>query len=583
MKLSKSYWQTYKEVPSDAEVVSHKLLLRAGFINKTTGGIYTYLPMAVRVLNKIKKIVSSELEKTGAQEVLMSFVTPGDLWKKSGRWNSMSAEMVRFSDRKNSDFCLSATNEETITDVFSKTINSYKQLPVNLYQINTKFRDEIRPRFGLLRCREFIMKDAYTFSLDSKSMDEIYDDYFHAYSEAFKKMGLDFISVEADGGAMADAGSKTHEFQVIADNGEDEIVEVKNLNYAANIETAKTTRGNLDFCQKVNIEKVLTKDLTKCGQVASLLNIPVHQTLKSLVYTVTFTKKDGSNKLAYYMILLLGDDEINEVKLQNYFSAASNIQKASDEDIENLKLVKGFMSPYMLEISTIVDDSIDVNSSYVVGANLKDYHIKGFCIERDIQSYKKVDLRQTKSTDFGPDGVSPIKIRKGIEVGHIFQLGSKYTKSMDASILDKNGKKVFPLMGCYGIGISRTMAAAVEQSNDENGIIWPAQIAPYDIYFAVIGKKDSTKVLSNDLYEELRNSGLEVVFDDRGLGPGGMFKDSDLLGLPIRLVLGERDFESTGELEVKVRKTGKTIKTSRKDLVSVLKNELTSLGKEFNE
>ena len=581
MRLSKSYWQTYKEVPSDAEVVSHQLLLRAGFINKTTGGIYTYLPMAVKVLNKIKTIVREELNKVGGQEVLMSFVTPGELWQKSGRWETMGGEMVRLKDRKDADFCLSATNEETITDVFSKTINSYKQLPVNLYQINTKFRDEIRPRFGLLRCREFIMKDAYTFHLDKESMDEIYQDYFSAYSNIFKRMGLEFISVVADGGAMADAGSQTHEFQVIADNGEDDIVEVKELNYAANIETAETYRGDLVFSPSTDLKDIETSNLPTCAEVANFLNIPVHQTLKTLAVTATFAKKDGSTKDGHYLVLLLGDDDLNEVKLNNYFAAAIRVQPTSEEVIKELGLPKGYMSPIGKEISVIVDSAIDVNAGYVVGTNKENYHTSGFTISRDVKNFKQVDLRQTKETDFGPDKKTPIKIRRGIEVGHIFQLGNKYTKSMDATVLDQNGKKIHPLMGCYGIGISRTMAAAIEQHHDENGIIWPAQLAPFDAYFAVIGKKDETKSLASEVYEDLQKQGFEIVLDDRGMGPGAMFKDSDLLGLPVRILLGERDFEKTGEFELKIRKTGEVVKVSKDNLSAKLKEILIDLGKEF--
>lgn len=573
MKLSKGYWQTYKEVPSDAQVPSHQLLLRAGFINKTTSGIYTYLPMAVRVLEKIKKIIREELNDIDAQEVLMSFVTPGELWQKSNRWESMGAEMVRLKDRKNADFCLSATNEETITDVIDKTVNSYKQLPVNLYQINTKFRDEIRPRFGLLRCREFIMKDAYTFNLSKEEMDKVYDEYFKAYSNIFSRMGLEFISVNADGGAMADAGAKTHEFQVIADNGEDDIVEAKEINYAANIETANTSRGNLDFLPSSEVTEVETKDLPTCEEVAKLLNLPIHQTLKTLVYTVTYGEKD-----VHYVILLLGDDSLNEVKLKNFLKA-DHIKPATEKTLAELDLPKGYMSPYQKSgFSVLIDKAIDTEAGYVVGANKKDYHLTGFTISRDLENFKQADLRLAKESDFAMDGKTPIKIRKGIEVGHIFQLGNKYTKAMNVTVLDQNGKKVNPLMGCYGIGVSRTMAAAIEQHHDENGIIWPPQIAPYHVYFAVIGKKEETKSLAVDLYEEIKKSGLEVLLDDRGMGPGAMFKDSDLLGLPVRVLLGERDFNQTGELELKVRKTGETIKVKKENLVSELNKIILELG-----
>jgi prolyl-tRNA synthetase len=580
MKLSKAYWQTYKETPADAEVPSHRLLLRAGFLNKTTGGIYSYLPMASRVLNKIKKIVRDELDSIGGQELLMSFVTPAELWKSSGRWGSMGPEMIRLKDRKDGDFCLSATNEETITDIFKNTVSSYKQLPVNLYQINTKFRDEIRPRFGILRGREFIMKDAYTFHTNKECMDKMYDSYFKAYSNIYNKMGLEFIAVEADGGNMADAGSKTHEFQVIADTGEDDIITAREIGYAANIETAATVRAGLEFSPSTELVNVETKDLSTCEEVAKLLNIPVHQTLKTLVYTATYAKKDGSTKDAHYLLMILGDDEANEVKLNNYFKGAVKVIATSEEVLKELDLPKGYMSPLGKEgISVILDSAIDLEAGYVVGANKVDFHTKGFTPNRDIKEFKQADIRLTKKNDLAPDGKTEIQFRKGIEAGQIFQLGSKYTKAMGATVLDEKGKKVNPLMGCYGIGISRTLAAAVEQHHDEDGIIWPAAIAPYDIYFAVIGKKESTKELSNNLYEELKNAGLEVLLDDRGLGPGGMFKDADLLGLPVRVLLGERDYETSGELELKIRKTGEVIKVSKENLASKLIEVLASLGK----
>ena len=576
MKLSKVYWQTLKEVPKDAEVVSHQLLLRAGLINKTTSGIYSYLPFAVRSLQKIKKIIREELNKIDSQEVLMSFVTPAELWKSSGRWETMGEEMVRLKDRKDNDFCLSATNEETITHIFASSITSYKQLPVNLFQINTKYRDEVRPRFGLLRCREFIMKDAYTFHQDKASMDEIYKDYYQAYSAIFKRMGLEFIIVEADGGAMADAGAQTHEFQVIADNGEDEIIECREIGYAANMEKADTIRPTLDFAKSTELEDVETKNLPTCEEVAKLLNIPIHQTLKTLVYTADYGKKE-----VHYIIMLLGDDELNEIKLKNTLKA-KNIFVSKPETLEQLNLPKGFMSPLNVEgVSVFVDAAVDIEAGYVVGANKEDFHTKGFTVSRDLKSYKQIDLRMAKAGDLAPDKKSKVAVRKGIEVGHIFQLGDKYSKSMGASVLDQNGKKFFPLMGCYGIGVSRTLAAAIEQNNDANGIVWPAPIAPFDVYFAFLGKKEETKNLGEKIYNELNLAGIEVLMDDRGQGFGSMLKDADLLGLPLRLLLGERDFESSGELEIKVRKTGETFKVKPEEIKTKISELLVGLGKEL--
>lgn len=577
MKLSKSFWQTYKEVPSDAEIPSHRLLLRAGFIQKETGGIYSYLPMAVRVIEKIKNIIREELNNIDSQELLMNMVTPAEVWKESGRWETMGPEMLRFQDRKGADFCLSPTNEETITNIFKKTVTSYKNLPVSLYQINTKFRDEIRPRFGLMRGREFIMKDAYTFHADKNCMDVEYEKFYQAYANIFKRMSLEHIIVEADAGAMGSADSKTHEFQVIADNGEDTIVEAREIGYAANIEKAQTYRVGLDFTVQTAIEEVETVDMKTCEEVCLFLKQPLWQSLKTLVFTATYGEKE-----AHYMILILGDDELNEVKLKNFLKA-DHITVSKEEVLNALNIPKGYMSPLGLngKISVLLDETIDPSKSYIVGANKENYHVKGFSPDRDIEKFKAVDLRMTKIGDVAIDKKTPIKIRKGIEVGHIFQLGNKYTKSMGATVLDQNGKKMIPLMGCYGIGVTRTMASAIEQNHDENGIIWPAPIAPFDLYFAVIGKKEETKTLSNDLYTELKSQGIDVLFDDRGMGPGPMFKDADLLGLPVRLVLGERDFDATGELELKVRVSGEVLKVTKENYIQKIKEVLTSQGRKF--
>lgn len=577
MKLSKSFWQTYKETPSDAEIPSHQLLIRAGFIQKETGGVYSYLPMAVKVIEKIKGIIREELNLIDSQELLMNMVTPSEVWKDSGRWDTMGPEMLRFQDRKGADFCLSPTNEETITNIFKKTTTSYKNLPISLYQINTKFRDEIRPRFGLMRGREFIMKDAYTFHMDKECMDVEYEKFYNAYSNIFSRMNLEHIIVEADAGAMGSADSKTHEFQVVADNGEDIVVEAKEINFAANIEKAQTYRAGLEFTDACELEEIKTINLQTCEDVCKSLNTPVYQSLKTLVMTATYGKKE-----AHYMIMLLGDDELNEIKLENMLKCDS-LTVASEEVLKSLEAPKGYMSPLGLNgrISVLFDSAIDVEKSYIVGANKENYHVKGFVPSREVEKYKSADLRLAKEGDLAHDKKTPVKFRKGIEVGHIFQLGDKYTKSMKATVLDQNGKKATPLMGCYGIGVTRTMAAAIEQNHDENGIIWPAPIAPFDLYFAVIGKKTETKELSNEIYMDLKRSGVDVLFDDRGMGPGPMFKDSDLLGLPIRLVLGERDYLASGELEIKLRQNGESFKVKKEDIATKVKEILSSLGKEI--
>lgn len=576
MRLSKTYWKTIKETPSDAEIASHRLMIRAGLIFKTGAGLYTYLTFAMRVLRKIQNIIHEELEKIGSSEVQPPMVTPAELWKESGRWDVMSDLMVKMEDRGKRELCLSPTNEESFTDLFRKTVQSYKELPVSIYQINTKFRDEIRPRFGLMRGREFLMKDAYTFDANKDGLNRSYDDFFKAYTTIFKRMGLDFISVEADAGAMGGNDSKTHEFQVVADSGEDELIVTEDLGYAANIEKAETFRANLDFGPVEDFKEIVTPGKQTIEAVCEFLKKPEHQSLKSLVYKVVWAKK---NKEVFFLVMLLGDDSLNELKLKNHLNA-DHVAPATDKELEGLELFKGYIGPYKLKLKMpiLLDQAISESNSYIVGANKVDTHFGGIVPNRDLKDqYKLADLRLSKEGDVGPDKKTPIQFKRGIEVGHIFQLGDKYTKALKAEVLSESGKKIFPLMGCYGIGVSRTMAAAIEQNHDENGIIWPIQIAPYEIYFAVIGKKDETKKLAEEVYQELTDKKFEVLFDDRGLGPGPMFKDADLLGLPIRVVLGERDFKESGELEIKMRKSGEVIKVKRDQLALKLKELCESL------
>lgn len=575
MRLSKFFWQTYKESPADAEIASHKLLIRAGMIHKIGAGLYSYLPMGVRVIRKIENIIREELENIGASELLMNFVTPAELWKESGRWDVMGSEMQRFKDQKDNDYCLSPTNEETITDIFKKTTKSYKELPVNLFQIQTKYRNEIRPRFGLMRGKEFSMKDAYTFSLDKACMDEQYENYYQAYSNIFKRMNLEHIIVEADGGNIATGDSKTHEFQVLAQSGEDQVVYSKD-GYAANIEKAQTRRGDRDkiiFADQSEIKEVETVDLPTCEQVAKLLGIEITQTLKTLVFTSYW----GEKKSANYIILMLGDDELNEVKLKNFLKA-DRIEVANEKVLKELNIPKGYMSPYKVEgkYSVLIDQEVSEDHSYVVGANKVNFHISGFCPKRDLENYKIVDLRMAKEGDV-TEGGSPVEFTRGIEVGHIFQLGDKYSKAMGATVLDQNGKKLAPLMGCYGIGVTRTLAAAIEQCHDENGIVWPLPIAPFQIHLAAMAKSDEFKKVCDEIYGDLIAKGFEVLYDDRGLGMGAMMKDADLLGLPIRVFLGERDFNNSGEFEITIRKTGEKIKVKKDDYLKVIADQISAL------
>lgn len=574
MRLSQGYWQTLKETPSDADIVSQQLMMRAGLMYKTGAGLYTYLPMAFKSLKKIEKIIREELDGINCFEVQFPVMTPAELWQESGRLDSMGGQMLRVKDRAEREICFSPTNEETATDLFRRTVSSYKQLPVCLYQINTKFRDEIRPRFGLMRAREFTMKDGYSFHIDKASLDKFYDEIYVAYANIFKRLGLDFIIVEADGGAMAAGGAKTHEFQVVADNGEDYVVTVPKTGFAANIEKAITTRKNLVNLPAAELTKFATPNQKTCEEVCAAHGFQITQSLKSLVMNAVINGKDQ-----FFMIMLLGDDSLNEVKFKNKVSA-EHIRPAQAAELENLGLIKGFMGPTTEAqgFKVIFDEAIDMNASYVVGANEVDAHLKGFVPSRDTKPKNfRADMRLTKEGDFIGD--EQIVLKKGIEVGHIFQLGDKYTKSLKVTVLNEQGKAVTPLMGCYGIGVTRVLASAIEQCNDKDGIVFPAAIAPYDLYLGYIGKTPETKEVVESLYTEFKKAGYEVLFDDRQLGPGMMFKDADLIGLPLRVILGERDFLATGEIEVKVRKTGETLKVKKEELLSTIKTKLQELGK----
>lgn len=574
MRLSQGYWQTLKETPNDAEVVSQQLMMRAGLIYKTGPGLYTLQPMAFKAYKKVENIVRAELDKINCFEVLMPVITPAELWQESGRWDAMGGQMLKIKDRADRELCVSPTNEETVTDLFRKTVNSYKQLPVCLYHINTKFRDEIRPRFGLMRAREFIMKDAYSFHMDKPSLDVFYDEMFSAYSNSFRRMGLEFIAVEADGGNMAAGGAKTHEFQVVADNGEDLVVTVPRTKFAANIEKATTVRKNIATSPAGELTKFGTPNQKTCEEVCAAHGFQITQSLKALVMNAVINGKDQ-----YFMVMLLGDDSLNEVKFKNKVNA-EHIRPAQQAELDKLGLVKGFMGPTTTAegFKIIFDEAIDMNASFVVGANEPDHHLKGFVPSRDTKPKNfRADMRMAKEGDYIGD--DQIVLKKGIEVGHIFQLGDKYSKAMKATVLNEQGKAVVPLMGCYGIGMTRVLAAAIEQNNDKDGIIWPASIAPYDIYLCFIGKTPETKALAEELNTEIKKAGLDTLFDDRQLGPGQMFKDADLIGLPIRVVLGERDYQATGEIEVKIRKTGETLKVKKDELITTLNSKLKELGK----
>lgn len=575
MKLSKGFWQTYKEAPSEATIPSHQLMLRAGLIQKSQAGLYNFLPLGMRSLQKVEKIIREEMNKIDAMEVSMSVVTPGELWQESGRWDSMEGLMLKAKDRAGRDICLSPTNEEAVVDIFRKTVKSYKQLPLSLYQINIKFRDEIRPRFGIMRAREFIMKDAYSFHEDWDSLEKVYQDYFQAYSTIFERMGLNFIAVEADAGAMGDAKSKTHEFQVLAKSGEDKVIIARGANYAANLEKAKTQRSNVQF--KFNLgpkELVSTPKMESIEDVSSFLKVSQSDCLKSLVY-----KGISAEKEEIILVLLLGDDKLNEIKLKNLVGH-EHLKAISAEELVSLGFVKGQIGPYQLKPSAriIFDKAINLEAGYVIGANQVDHHFKNFIPKKHMElNFEEADLRLSQAGDvYQFDGKEEVVEEiSGIEVGHIFQLGQKYTKALDAKVLDKSGKEFHPFMGCYGIGVSRIIAASIEQNHDDFGIVWPTPIAPYHVYFVVLAKTPEIFALGQEIYELLTLAGIEVLYDDReGLSAGNKFKDSDLLGLPLRLVLGERDYAVDGTLELKVRKDGTVKKIKKEDLFQTIKDLL---------
>ncbi|MFG1505690.1 proline--tRNA ligase [Halobacteriovorax sp. ZH5_bin.2] len=568
MILSKGFWQTYKEVPADATIASHQLMMRAGLIHKSAAGLYNYLPMGYRSIRKVEQIVREEMDKAGCYEMLMSVVTPGELWQETGRWDKMGGEMLKFKDKADRDLCISPTNEEAITDVFRKTIKSYKDLPLSLYQINTKFRDEIRPRFGLMRGREFIMKDAYTFHASKECLDEVYDRMYEAYENVFNRLGLEFSAVVADGGAMADGEAKTHEFQVIADAGEDAIIYSNEAGYAANIETAKTLRKVESASKTGDMTEVATPGKATIKDVCEFLGKKEYHSIKSLVY-----KAKNEEDEIFVLALLLGDDELNELKLEKVYPGRDLIA-ATDNELKSLGLEKGFIGPVGIDnLEIIFDTQVDLDGAYVVGANKVDMHLENFVANEQLKDIKTADLRLACSGDFTLDGKHQVELKRGIEVGHIFQLGDKYTKGMGVTILDQNGKAATPLMGCYGIGVTRLVAAAIEQNHDENGIIWPVAIAPYNLSFVAITKSDEYKEKANELHKKLVEAGLEVVYDDRKAGPGFKFKDADLLGLPLQVVLGERDHKEDGLLEIRIRRTGEKIKISEDELIAKV-NEL---------
>ena len=539
MKASQSFLATLKEAPSDAEVVSHKLMVRAGLIRKLSAGVYNYLPLGLKVIRKVENIIREEMNRAGAIELLMPMIQPAELWQETGRWEKMGPELLRIKDRHDRDFLIQPTSEEVITDLARNEIKSYKQLPVNFYQIQTKFRDERRPRFGIMRGREFSMKDAYSFDRDTEGLKKSYQIMFDAYTRIFKRMGLRFRAVTADNGAIGGSGSQ--EFHVIADTGEDAIVYCPNSDYAANLEAAESL--SLIAARATPTQamvKVPTPDKTNCADVAKLLNIPLEKTVKSLLFAVDQEK--GPAKL--FMLLVRGDHDLNEVKAgkvpgmaESRFATEAEIQQACNAPA-------GYLGPVGVSegVTVVADRTVANMADFVCGANDAGHHLTGVNWGRDLPEPLVLDLRNAVVGDPSPDGKGVVDICRGIEVGHVFQLGTRYSEAMGCTYLDQQGKAQPMVMGCYGIGVTRLLGAAIEQGHDDKGIIWPISMAPFEVVICPMGyeKSEAVKAACDQLHDQLLAAGIDVILDDRNERPGAMFADWELIGAPFRVVIGDR-------------------------------------------
>lgn len=555
MRTSLYLLATTRETPADAVVVSHQLMLKAGLIRKLAAGMYTWLPMGLRVLHKVTNIVREEMNNAGALEVSMPVVQPAELWQESGRWDIMGDELQRFKDRHQRDFCLGPTHEEVITDLVRNEYNSYKQLPVNIYQIQTKFRDERRPRFGVMRAREFIMKDAYSFHIDKTSLQQTYDQMYATYQRIFTRLGFHFRAVLADSGNIG--GSCSHEFHVLADSGEDLIVFSDNGDYAANMEMASALAPpDLDVSAATrSMEKVATPDSKSIDDVAAFLQVQPSALIKTLI--VLAETDTASVQPSLIALVLRGDHQLNEIKAGKLEGVRSPLTFATDTDIQaTLGCLPGSIGPVHLNIPILVDRDAAVLSDFVCGANSDGFHLRGVNWKRDCNYLRVEDMRNVVEGDLSPDGKGVLSIKRGIEVGHIFQLGNKYSKAMNAKVLDENGRNTVMEMGCYGIGVSRIVAAAIEQCHDEKGIIWPDNIAPFHVAIIPLNAHKAPQVLEvcEQLYKELAAVGIEVLLDDRDrkTSPGVKFADMELIGIPHRLVVSDRGLES-GAIEYKHR------------------------------
>ncbi len=547
MRFSQSFIPTLKETPAEAEVISHQLMLRAGFIRKLTSGIYSYLPLGLAAIRKVEQIVREEMNRAGAQELLLPMVQPAELWEESGRWQKYGPELLRFTDRHERQSCLGPTHEEVITDLVRKNIHSYRRLPLNLYQIQTKFRDEIRPRFGLMRGREFIMKDAYSFDADDKGASATYEKMRRAYERIFSRCGLKFRAVEADSGSIG--GNFSHEFMVLADTGEDTIVACTKCSYAANMEKARAMESPApDNIEPKPLEKIETPGKRKVKAVTQFLKISPKELVKTLVFLA-----DGRP----VAVLLRGDHEVQEVKLCNLLGV-QEVELADDKEVYDITGVPtGYLGPVGLKIPLVADLEVMKMVNFTVGANEKNFHSQNVNPNRDFTVEKSADLRMITAEDCCPLCGAKLELTRGIEVGHIFKLGTVYSKALNACFLDNEGNEIPFVMGCYGIGVSRVVAAAIEQNHDKDGMIFPLPIAPVQVILLnLAGKDDKITAAAESLYQELLADNIEVILDERDERPGVKFKDADLLGIPLRLMVG-KSFAKEGKVEIRTRKDGK--------------------------
>ncbi|WP_034760158.1 proline--tRNA ligase [Rossellomorea vietnamensis] len=567
MKQQNTFIPTLRETPADAEIKSHQLLMRAGFIRQNASGIYSFLPLGNKVLKKVEQIIREELDAAGAVELLMPALQPSELWKESGRWGTYGPELMRMNDRHDREFALGATHEEVITSLVRDEIKSYKRLPLTMYQIQTKFRDEKRPRFGLLRGREFIMKDAYSFHSSFESLDETYNALFKAYSNIFSRCGLNFRAVIADSGAMG--GKDTHEFMVLSEVGEDTIAYSDSSDYAANIEMAEVVDAYTQSTEEMDeMEKVSTPDVKSIEEVSSFLSVEKDQCIKSLLFKV-----DDE----FVLVLSRGDHEINYIKVKNLLHA-SVVELASAEETKEVTGCEiGSVGPCLSNVKIVADQAVKYIRNGVTGANETGYHFTNVNPERDFEVSQYADLRFIQEGDPSPDGNGTIMFAKGIEVGHVFKLGTRYSDALGSSFLDENGRSQSVIMGCYGIGVSRTLAAVAEQFNDDRGLLWPTNLSPYDLHLIPINMKDEAQAaLSNELYDTFKENRYDVLMDDRAERPGVKFADSDLIGLPIRVTVGKKAGE--GIVEVKVRKTGEMLEVHKDELLAKLQELFKTLS-----